>query len=173
MSAQKVALEDPEVPLAGLNRSSLDRDAVVPSRLKSDQGKELCAQLRDVLRRTIVIEAISGADFTAIAGSQGAGKTTLLGMLYDLPPAILSPNAGVGEKVPLLVVDDPDAAVPTCVVRRLVDDRDGLPSRSRFPRTWSGLRRCKAPTTPRCCSCCGFWSTTSGGSVGVRPAARL
>ena len=112
---------------------------MVASRLKSDQGKELCGQLRDVLRRTIAIEAISGADFTAIAGSQGAGKTTLLGMLYDLPPAILSPNAGVGEKVPLLVVEDRDVAVPTRVVRRLVDDRDRPTIEEQIPedREWA------------------------------------
>ncbi|MGB8021827.1 MAG: hypothetical protein WCF04_11415, partial [Candidatus Nanopelagicales bacterium] len=124
MSAQRVALDNPEVLLAGLNKSGLELYAVVDSRLKSEQCKELRGQLRDVLRRTITIEAISGADFTAIAGSQGAGKTTLLGMLYDLPPAILSPNAGVGEKVPLLVVEDRNVAVPTRVVRRLAEDRD-------------------------------------------------
>lgn len=124
MRAQRLVLDSPEVLLAGLNRSSLELYGVVASRLNSPKAKELEESLRDVLRRTLAIEAISVADFIAIAGAQGAGKTTLLGMLYDLPSAILSPNAGVGEKVPLLVVEDSGVAVPTRLVRRLSGDSD-------------------------------------------------
>lgn len=122
MSAQMMTMMTPEVMLAGLNHSGLELYAVAGSRLKSERGRQLRDQLRDVLRRTIAIEAVSGADYCAIAGSQGAGKTTLLALLYELPRHVLSPNAGVGEQVPLLVVEDPDIAAPTRVLRRISED---------------------------------------------------
>jgi hypothetical protein len=69
------------------------------------------SDFRDDLRRAVRDCQMTGLlyDHTlvAIAGDQGAGKTRLMRLLYDLDTAWLDDNAGRGEYLPVLVLEDP------------------------------------------------------------------
>lgn len=83
---------------------------------------QLDTELRPVLRRLLVAEVLGKTSILAIGGSQGSGKTTLLCSLYALQGADahwLEPNEGRGERLPVLVCEEPGRQEAQGAIRRL------------------------------------------------------
>lgn len=102
-------MKKPELLLSNLNRVALELRGAIA--LLGDTS--LKQELDTVIRRLFVAELLSKEWVVAIGGSQGAGKTTLLQLMYDLGARDLAPeqqwlpaNAGRGECLPVLVVED-------------------------------------------------------------------
>jgi hypothetical protein len=90
------------------------------------------SDFRDDLRRAVRDCQMTGLlyDHTlvAIAGDQGAGKTRLMRLLYDLDTAWLDDNAGRGEYLPVLVLEDPGIVeVHGCIYRWNDETNPGEP----------------------------------------------
>lgn len=62
--------------------------------------------LQNLIRKFRISSVLANRYTVCIAGSQGAGKTTFLRGLYGLDKTWLDDNAGRGEKVPILIVEE-------------------------------------------------------------------
>ncbi|MDM0010158.1 hypothetical protein QTI51_37285 [Variovorax sp. J22G73] len=130
----RIDMQTPELLLNKLNAALLDLHA--GSAVLSDP--KLSLALKQALSQLIVAETMSKNWIIAVAGSQGAGKTTLVQALYGLasgPDSWLKPNEGRGEKMPVLVVEDPACKIPQGTLRVLdrVGDRTALATRDVKP----------------------------------------
>lgn len=100
------ALDSPELLLQGLNAALRELRGAVD--LLEDT--ELSDQLAPAMRSLLLAEVLGKESIIAIGGSQGSGKTTLLRAIYQLegPDAEwLKPNRGQGERMPVLVIEEP------------------------------------------------------------------
>ncbi|MBP6902902.1 MAG: hypothetical protein KBC73_22605 [Burkholderiaceae bacterium] len=100
------ALDSPELLLQSLNAALRELRGAVD--LLDDS--ELSDQLAPAMRSLLLAEVLGSESIIAIGGAQGAGKTTLLGAIYQLegPDAEwLKPNRGQGERMPVLVIEEP------------------------------------------------------------------
>lgn len=96
----------PETLLPPLNRSLLRLRAAAVDL----QDTTIDDDAVKVLRRTTIPEILGNRYLVAVAGAQGAGKTTLIREIYDLDDTWLgSADAGQGERVPVMVVEDETA----------------------------------------------------------------
>lgn len=112
-------MQSPEILLHDLNAALRDLYGAV--QLLGDEER-LKTDLRLVMRRLLLAEVLGNHSIIAVGGSQGAGKTTLLRTLYQLDQADvqwLRPNEGRGEKLPVLVLEDPAHTRVQGAVRRL------------------------------------------------------
>ncbi len=116
-------MESPEFLLNRLNGALLGLlGAIEPVNDPALKGR-----LRDVIRKSVVAEVLSGKWVIAIAGAQGAGKTTLLTSMYELDgedkdDLWLDPNAGRGERLPVLISEDPSCERPVGVLYEMASD---------------------------------------------------
>lgn len=112
-------MHSPEILLPDLNAALRDLYGAV--QLLGDEER-LKTDLRLAMRRLLLAEVLGSHSIIAVGGSQGAGKTTLLRTLYQLEQADvqwLRPNEGRGEKLPVLVLEDPAHTRVQGAVRRL------------------------------------------------------
>lgn len=68
--------------------------------------------LQKLIRKFRISSVLANRYTVCIAGSQGAGKTTFLRGMYALDKTWLDDNAGRGEKVPILIVEEDDIKEP-------------------------------------------------------------
>lgn len=121
-------MQSPEQLLPQLNKALRRLRSACSVIDASDDTSTSGQKLLAVMRRLLLAEVLNGERrIVAVGGSQGAGKTTLMASLYaqDLKgeyAACLQGNAGRGEKMPILIVED-DIQKPQCHVRRLVKDK--------------------------------------------------
>ena len=111
-------MQSPELLLKDLNRALLELNAA--SVVLNDQ--ELARELRDVTRRLVLAEVLSGTWIVAVGGPQGAGKTTLMLSMYGLEECgaeWLNPNEGRGERLPVLILEDDSCISPRGALREL------------------------------------------------------
>ncbi len=111
-------MQSPEILLQDLNVAL--RELYGACQLFNDE--RLKAEMPVVMRRLLLAEVLGETSILAIGGSQGAGKTTLLCSLYGLDGADskwLEPNEGRGEKLPILVLEDPSIERAQGILRRL------------------------------------------------------
>ena len=90
-------------------------------------------EIRDVairlLRQTLTTQLILDHYLVAVARSpEGAGKTTLVRNLYGLDEKWLPGNLGVGEQLPIFIVENGDATAPVAELISLAD-QDGTVQR--------------------------------------------
>lgn len=133
-------MQSPELLLSQLNRALHRVRSTVALLEAPNLDGELVVPL---LRRLRLAEVMGDRVVFAIAGSQGAGKTTLLREMYGLDSSIdpwLEPNAGLGEKLPILVVED-DVDAPQGYLQALSVSRVGL---TRDPVTPEDFRKATA-----------------------------
>jgi hypothetical protein len=66
-------------------------------------------ELRPAAQRLLLAEVLGNTTILAVCGSQGAGKTTLVATLYEEYGAHewLKPNQGRGERLPVLILEEP------------------------------------------------------------------
>ncbi len=110
--------DDPERRLGALSASL--------QRLRPFLNKEDGAVVADLLAQTLATQLLHGMDLLAVAGRHGAGKTTLLRELYgeDVGPW-LSDNPGRGEKLPIVVLEDPDQGETSARLHLLPEQASG------------------------------------------------
>lgn len=114
-------MESPEILLKDLNHA-LRRLRGACAELGNEEIDE---ELLAIMRRLLLAEVLGNTWIIAMGGSQGAGKTTLMASLYDLhndDAGWLRSNEGRGEKMPVLILEDPDVNKPQGYVRRLIQD---------------------------------------------------
>lgn len=121
---QQTGMATPELLLQDLNAAL--RELRGAAHLLWDPDMD--AALRPVMRRLLLAEVLGQEWILAIGGSQGAGKTTLLRTLYGLSgedAAWLQPNEGRGERLPVLVLEEPGRQRVQGGVRRLTRTENG------------------------------------------------
>lgn len=107
----------PEAYLATLVRRLQIVDAAT-TYLEEDTRSSFRDDLRRALRDCQMTGLLHDHTVIAIAGDQGAGKTRLMRLLYDLDTIWLGDNAGRGEYLPVLVLEDPSIGeVHGCIYR--------------------------------------------------------
>lgn len=112
------ALDSPELLLQGLNAALRELRGAV--NLLEDT--ELGDQLAPAMRSLLLAEVLGKESIIAIGGSQGAGKTTLLRAIYQLEgqdAEWLKPNRGQGERMPVLVIEEPERTMVEGSVRTM------------------------------------------------------
>jgi len=77
---------------------------------------EIETQIKQLLRKTLITEALNDRYIVAVSGLQGVGKTTLIKQLYDIPDELLPENLGRGEKLPILITEDNVNDIETIVI---------------------------------------------------------
>lgn len=136
----------PEAYLATLVRRLKTVDAAT-TYLEEDTRSSFRDDLRRALRDCQMTGLLHDHTVIAIAGDQGAGKTRLMRLLYDLDTVWLGDNAGRGEYLPVLVLEDPSIGeVHGCIYRWNDETDPGEPrgeavSAERFQqavRNWTG-----------------------------------
>ncbi|MBB4615760.1 hypothetical protein [Novosphingobium taihuense] len=86
--------------------------------LEEDARSSFRDDLRRALRDCQITSLLYDHMVIAVAGDQGAGKTRLMRLLYDLDTTWLGDNAGRGEYLPVLVLEDPSKGeVHGCIYR--------------------------------------------------------
>lgn len=95
----------PEVMFKELNLRTLDLAGVLKPLLRSPEDESRFDDLMYVLRRGFAVEILRSVPCVAVAGTQGAGKSTLVRTLYDLPDDCLWTNPGLGENLPVFIVE--------------------------------------------------------------------
>lgn len=71
--------------------------------VEESDNTDLSNRIREILRKLIIANMLSGRRVISITGEQGAGKSTLIKNLYNLEDGILSIREGRGEKVPVII----------------------------------------------------------------------
>lgn len=117
-------MQSPEILLHDLNNAL--RELYGATQLLPDE--RLKVELPLLMRRLLLAEVLGNTSIVAIGGSQGAGKTTFLRSLYadgNEKFKWLEPNEGRGEKLPVLILEDPSHKCVQGAVRRVreVGDR--------------------------------------------------
>lgn len=74
---------------------------------------DLERKILPVLRKVEVARLLDEQYAVAVTGLQGVGKTTLIRAIYDIPKGILPEGVGRGEKVPVWIVECPEAPLGT------------------------------------------------------------
>lgn len=121
---QRTGMATPELLLQELNAALRALHGAAQLVWDPDMG----AELRSAMRRLLLAEVLGQEWVLAIGGSQGAGKTTLLRTLYGLTgedASWLQPNEGRGERLPVLVLEEPERQKVQGGVRRLADIGNG------------------------------------------------
>lgn len=116
-------MQSPEILLHDLNNAL--RELYGATQMIPDE--RLKVELPLLMRRLLLAEVLGNTSILAIGGSQGAGKTTLLRSLYaDSNEEFrwLEPNEGRGEKLPVLILEDPSHKCVQGGVRRLREVKD-------------------------------------------------
>ena len=125
----------PEAKLARLNKALLRLIGTLTAS-EFTRAKDVDA-VREILRNTLLTEFLSERMLYAVAGPQGAGKTTLMRELYGLDPTWLRANPGLGEAVPILVVESEiESAQGTFWEVADVGDETHLVNRKVAPPEW-------------------------------------
>lgn len=116
-------MQSPEILLHDLNNAL--RELYGATQMLPDE--RLKVELPLLMRRLLLAEVLGNTSIVAIGGSQGAGKTTLLRSLYadgNEEFKWLEPNEGRGEKLPVLILEDPSHKCVQGAVRRLCEVED-------------------------------------------------
>jgi len=111
-------MQSPEFLLQNLNRTL--RELRGAAQVLNDERIDV--ELLPVMRRLLLAQVLGDTSIVAVGGSQGAGKTTLVATMYGLEcdeKGWLRPNQGRGEHLPVLILEDRDAAVAQGFVREL------------------------------------------------------
>lgn len=98
-------MQSPEILLQDLNTAL--RELRGAAHLLNDD--RIDRELLPTMRRLLLAEVLGNTSILAIGGSQGAGKTTLLRSMYGLENSAgkwLTPNEGLGERMPILVLEE-------------------------------------------------------------------
>lgn len=114
-------MQSPEILLQDLNTAL--RELRGAARLLDDE--RLDAELLPAMRRLLLAEVLGDTWIMAIGGSQSAGKTTLLSTLYKLSgedAQWLQPNEGLGERLPVLVLEDSAHQKVQGAIRQVVNE---------------------------------------------------
>lgn len=113
----------PEAYLHALVRRLKSLDAAT-TYLTENEREGFAATLSATIRDCQMTSLLHDSTVVAVAGKQGAGKTMLVRMLYDLDTTWLCDNAGRGEYIPVMVLEDGDVSEPQGCIYRWNDETD-------------------------------------------------